>query len=235
MNPSKTTARIAGVLYLFLIILGVFSLMYVPGKIIDWSNPEVTAENIIIFGSLFKAGFIANVLSNITWLFLAFAFRELFLPVNKKLADLIVIFVLAGTIIMCISALNQYAVMQLLSGKKYLDVFDTGQLHALSMFFIELYYGGDLIASIFFGLWLLPLGYLTYKSEYLPRILGVFLMIGCFGYLGEFFGRAFFPGYYSSGIDNFIALPADAGELGICFWLLIRGVKSRSPDARKSK
>ncbi|MCD4844290.1 MAG: DUF4386 domain-containing protein [Methanosarcinales archaeon] len=86
-----------------------------------------------------------------------------------------------------INALNQFAVLLLLSGADYLIVFGANQLNALVMLFLNLHKYGYFIAQIFFGLWLLPLGYLIFKSGYFPKILGILVMIACFGHLLEFF------------------------------------------------
>jgi hypothetical protein len=78
---------------------------------------------------------------------------------------------------------------------------------------------------VFWGLWLLPFGYLVYKSGFLPKILGILLMAGCFGYLVNFLGGFLFPQYASIGIAKFVSLPATLGEIGTCLWLLIIGLK----------
>jgi hypothetical protein len=87
------------------------------------------------------------------------------------------------------------------------------------------YNNGIELISVFWGLWLLPFGYLVYKSGFLPKILGILLMAGCFGYLVNFLGGFLFPQYASIGIAKFVSLPATLGEIGTCLWLLIIGLK----------
>ena len=119
--------------------------------------------------------------------------------------------------------LIHFAPLLLLSGADYLTVFGADQLHALVMFFFDLYTAGVMIATIFHGLWLLPLGYLVYKSGYFPRILGVLLMIACFGFLIDSLRYFVFPEYevitYPGIVFEII------GEFGFCGWLLLKGAK----------
>jgi hypothetical protein len=93
------------------------------------------------------------------------------------------------------------------------------------MLSLDAYKEGLRVVQIFWGLWLLPFGYLVFKSGILPRALGILLMLGCFGYLIDFTGRALFPGYAESGIAGFVRLPASLGEIGICLWLLVMGAR----------
>ena len=105
--------------------------------------------------------------------------------------------------------------------------FSSEQLHALVSLALKAAFHGSVVDENFWGLWLLPFGYLVFKSGFLPRILGILLMIGCFGYLTEAFGRVLFPvGYAQAGISNFIIIPSALGEVGICLWLLIKGART---------
>jgi hypothetical protein len=93
---------------------------------------------------------------------------------------------------------------------------------------LHAYNNGIFIATLFWGLWLYPFGYLVYKSELLPKFFGIFLMAGCFGYLIEFIGMSMWPTFYhATGVTNFIHIPSAIGEIGIAFWLLIFGIKKR--------
>jgi hypothetical protein len=94
------------------------------------------------------------------------------------------------------------------------------------MLYPENYNNGIEISQIFWGLWLLPFGYLVYKSGFLPKLLGVLLMLGCFGYLITFFGGFLFPNYLKTTFSDIVSIPASVGEIGICLWLLIMGTNS---------
>jgi hypothetical protein len=130
---------------------------------------------------------------------------------------------LAGVSMLGINTLNQFAALLLVSGSGYLQAFPAAQLQALVMFFLDLQNYGYVIAAISYGAYLLPLGYLVFKSGYLPRILGVLLMVACFGQLIPLFQAFLLPGY------NVITYPglgiAVLAEFSFCLWLLIKGAK----------
>ena len=135
------------------------------------------------------------------------------------MAMLMVIFLLLGVPIAMLNELNQFAVLLLLHGADALAGFTTIQLRALMPIFLDLHQLGISIAGIFWGLWLFPMGYLVFKSGFLPRILGVLLIIGCFGYLVDSFAAFLLPNF---GVN--IALFTFWGEVLLPLWLLIRGV-----------
>jgi hypothetical protein len=135
------------------------------------------------------------------------------------MALLMVMFLLAGVPIAMLNKLNQFAALLLLSGADYLRAFPTEQLQAMALLLLRLHNSGTSIAFIFWGLWLFPLGYLVFKSGFLPRVLGVLLMIGCFGYLIDSF--AAFLGY---GVN--IGMFAALAEMLFLLWLLIKGVNA---------
>jgi hypothetical protein len=149
-------------------------------------------------------------------------------PVNKNLALLFLLLNLGGVAVECINMLNLFSALQFLSGANYLTVFQTGQLQAMAMSSLNSYTNGFMIAQIFYGTWLLPLGYLVYKSRFLPRLLGILLILDFFGVLIWFFQFFLFPSYgvasYPSYAAGFIA------EVSLSLWLLIKGVKEQKQD-----
>jgi hypothetical protein len=138
-----------------------------------------------------------------------------------------VIFVLVGIPIACINELNQFAVLLLMSGADYLTAFEADQLHTQVMLFLDLYEHGIFIAKIFWGLWLFPLGYLVFKSGFLPRILGVLLIMACFGYLIDDLIVFLLP-----NSDATLSLFAFIGEWLFALWLLIKGVNVEKWEKR---
>ena len=140
-------------------------------------------------------------------------------PVNRNIALHMVILFLVSVPIAMLNELNHVAVLILLSGAGYLSAFTAEQLQTLIFLFLDLHEVGIMIAYIFWGLWLFPLGYLVYKSGFLPKVLGILLMISCFGYLIDFFSFFFVP-------DFGVAVNMFTGwaELLLCLWLLIKGV-----------
>jgi hypothetical protein len=148
-------------------------------------------------------------------------------PVNKNIALLFLLVNLGGVAVQCINMLNLFSAALLLNGADYLQVFQAGQLQALAIFFLDLYKNGFMIAQFFFGVWLFPLGYLVFKSGYLPKALGIVLMVECFGWLMYPFQFFLFPGFveltYLSFAVGFI------GEFSLTLWLLIMGAKEQKP------
>lgn len=222
---AKGTARVAGILYLIVVLSGIFHLMYVPAKLIEENNPSATIGNIISSETLFRLGILGGLICFTSFLLLPLVLYKLLSPVNKTHAVLMVILAVVSVPISFTSMLNKLAVLTLISKASYLSVFEADQLQAQVMLCLDYYNNGIQIASIFWGLWLFPFGYLVYKSGFLPKVLGILLMIGCFGYLINFFGDFLFPAYNKSGISAFITIPGSVGEIGICLWLLIIGLK----------
>jgi len=225
MNSINRTARMAGLLYLIFIVTSIFANAFGRSKIIVYGDAAVTAKNIMAADGVFRIGFMSDLLSAVFFLLAAWALYVLLQPVNKHLALLFVLLNLAGVAIQCINMLNLFASLLLLSGAEYLNVFPVGQLPALAMLFLNLYKNGFMIAQLFYGAWLFPLGYLVFKSGYLPKLLGIVLMIECFAWLMYPFQFFFFPAYevisYLSFAVGFI------GEFSLTLWLLIKGVEEQ--------
>jgi hypothetical protein len=180
-------------------------------------NAAATANNIVASESLFRLGIVSDLLAALVMLFVVFALYRLLKPVNKGLALMMVILVMVAVPIAMLNKLNQIAVLQLLSGADYFAVFTTEQLQGLALLFLRLHSQGGSIAFIFWGLWLFPLGYLVFQSGFLPRILGILLMIACFAYVINSFST--FLGYRVNA-----GMFAAIGEVLFILWLLIKGV-----------
>lgn len=210
-------ARVAGLLYLIANLFAPFTLVYLPSRFIVSGDAAATAHNIMASESLFRLGIVGLLFNATASIFLVLALYQLLKVVNKNLASLMVIFALVPVPIAMLNELNNLAVLQLLSGADYLNVFTTEQLQALAYFFVRLHSQGLNIAQIFWGLWLFPMGYLVFKSGFLPRILGVLLMIGCFGYVIQSFAA-----FLSYNLN--IIFYTSWGELLFLLWLLIKGV-----------
>jgi len=182
-----------------------------------------TVRNILASEWLFRMGFISDVLAGVLFLLTAWSLYVLLKPVNKNIALLFLLLNLGGVAVQCINMLNLLSAFLLLNGEEYLNVFPIEQLQALAMFFLNLHKNGFMIAQFFFAAWLLPLGYLIFKSGYLPKALGIIVMIECFGWLMYPFQFFLFPTYevisYLSFAIGFI------GEFGLTLWLLIMGAK----------
>ena len=217
-NPNKT-ARIAGGLYLLLGVLGAFSMLYVPSALLVPGDAEATIRNLTASEGLFRLGIVGALVTQVVQIFVAFYLYKVLKPVNRTHALLMVIFVLLAVPIAMLNELTHAAVPLLLNGAEALTGFTTEQLHALVPFFLELHEHGIMIAHTFWGLWLLPMGYLVYRSDYLPKLIGILLMIGCFGYLIDAATYFLVPGFGVT-VSEFTFV----GELLLPLWLVIRGV-----------
>ena len=224
MDSIKKTAKLAGLLYLIMVIAGIFG-QYVRSTLIVYGDAAATASNIIASELLFRIGFMSDLTMITVYFLTACVLYILLKSVNKNIALLFVLFTLGSASVLFINTLNQFAALLILNGADYLTVFEAGQLNALAMLFLNLHQYGYYIAQIFFGLWLLPLGFLIYKSDHFPNILGIVLMVACFGHLLEFFQIFLFPEYKVIAYPGLVA--AMIGEFSLMFYLLIKGVKDQ--------
>jgi hypothetical protein len=233
MNTNKKTARIAGFLYLIYIVVSIFANGLGRSKIIVLGDAATTAGNIMASAWQFRIGFVVDLVAAVLFLMTAWALYVLLKPVNKNLALLFLLLNLGGVAVSCFSDLFLIASQLLVSGADYLKVFQVDQLKALAMLSLYIYKYGFLgIAQIFFGAWLFPLGYLVFKSGFLPRFLGVILMVHCVVWLmsalqfflfPDFIGITFVGITYLSNPIGFIS------EFGLTLWLLIMGAKEQKP------
>jgi hypothetical protein len=218
-----TRARVAAFLLLILTPLAIFGLVYVPSVLIVPGDATTTAKNVMASESLFRLGIASTLLSHlVSDLFWPLMLYQLLQPVNKNVASLMVIFSLLGFPISMLNELNHIAILLLLGGPDSLTVFTPDQFRALVSLFLNMHDSGIRIAEIFWGLWLFPYGYLVFKSGFLPRLIGVLLMIGCFGYLIPSFAEILSPNLEAE-IGLLPAL-SSTGELVLPLWLVIKGV-----------
>lgn len=217
MKSIKKTAQIAGLLYLLVAVFATLS-AFIKSDIIVPGDPAITAYNIVESESLFRLGFMSEILHQVIQIFLVILLYRLLKPVNRNYALLMAIIGLIGVPISMANMLNQTAALQLLGGASYLAAFNTEQLHAMMAFFLDLFDHGFYILYIPWGLWLLPMGYLIFRSGFIPKILGVFLIIGGFGYLFDFITLLFLPDFVEIRFFTFF------GEPLLALWLLIKGV-----------
>jgi Domain of unknown function (DUF4386) len=229
MHPTKKAARIADAVYLSMVLAAPFSLIYVPSKLIVRGNAVATADNILTHETLFRLSIVGDLLGQVIFICLAIALYRLLSAVNKTWAWLMVGFVLVSSAVGFLNALNNIAALMLFRGADFLAVIEKPQRDALAMLFIRLHSHGHFINEIFWGLWLLPFGLLVYRSGFLPRFLGVWLMLACCGWLALSLIALLIPPYYDAAFR--IAQPVMFGELAIMLWLLIKGVKVPVPQS----
>ena len=224
-ESANRTARTAGLLYLVVVVTGMFSLAYVPSQIAMSGEPSTVVQNLAASEPLFRSGIAAAVVCYISFLLLPIALYRLLGTVATTPAALMVAFALASVPISFANLTHRLDVLSILDAGSRLQSLGSEQLQAQVMLSLEAYRNGLLISEVFWGLWLLPFGYLVFKSGFLPKLLGILLMAGCFGYLIDVFGHLLWPGYAESAIAGYVRLPAAAGEIGTCLWLLVAGAR----------
>ena len=210
-----------------LAIAGPVRLMYIPKTLFVHGNALMTTSNIAAHEALFRLGIVSDLFCGTILIFIALALYRLFKGVDQNLAVLVVI--LGGVLPAAIdffTVLNDAAALILVRGADFLSVFDKPQRDALAMLFLRMHDQEVLAAEIFWGLWLIPLGMLVYRSRFLPRFLGVWLIVNGFAYLVNSFTGLLLP-QYQKAVGTF-TFPALTGEVAFVLWLLIRGAKERT-------
>ena len=229
MHPTDKAARVAGAVYLSLVLTAPFSLLYVPGKLIVRGNATATANNILTHETLFRFGIVTDLLSSVIFIFVGIALYHLLSGVNRTWARMMVSLVLVSAAVAFLNVLNNLAALILFRGGDFLTVFDKPQREALGMLFIRLHSQGIIIDELFWCLWLFPFGVLVMRSGFLPWILGVWLIVNCFAYLAISLTSLLLPDY-GTVVYHYV-FPVLFGELAIVLWLLIKGAKVQAVSA----
>src|SRR5437868_7453272 len=223
MNPTKNPGRFAGLLYLFMSIIGFFALGYVPNKLIVHANTAATSSNISAHEALFRLGIASELIGQAGFIFVALALYDLLKGVNRRHASLMVTLIVVSIPIAFVNELNSIAALILVRGADFLSIVEKSQRDALAMLFLNLHHHGFVVAEIFWGLWLFPLGLLVYRSRFLPRFLGVWLALaGCAWIILSLTG-ILLP-QYQDKVDTY-SQPAFFGEIAFMLWLAIKGAK----------
>jgi hypothetical protein len=227
MDSVKKTARIAGFLYLILAPFTAFPLFYVGSTLVVPGDAAATASNIMASEGLFRAGIASESIVFLIEVVLIVLLYVLLKPVNKTLSLVAASARLAMAAIQGVNLLNHFAVLLLLGGADYLTVFRPDQLNALALLFLNAHEYGGLIWGTFLGLHLIFLGYLVYRSGYIPRIVGVLLVLASLCYLVQSFGTILLPKY--EAVFASVGLLATV-ETAFPLWLLLKGVKDQPRD-----
>ncbi len=226
MNSNNKTARLAGVLYLFLILFGIVA-QIIRSSLAVSNDAAATASNIIANEFLFRVSFICDLLMTTCYFLFGLTLYLLLKSINKNIALLMLVLNLIAAPIMALNMINQYAALLLLNGAEYLKIFQKNQLQALAMFFLDLQNHGYLIGTIGFGFYFFPLGYLIYKSGGFPKTFGILFIIGGFLFLIDFLTQFLFPQF--TDISMIALSPIALLEITFSLWLLIKGMKHQEP------
>ena len=228
MEPTKKTARLAGLLWLAMIVFGMYAQLGVRENLIVAGNAAATAANITANSTLFRIGFVSDLIMMVCYLLTPLVFYKLFVTVDKTLSTLMVIFGLMGTAIGMLALLCEFAALQVLSGAAYLGAYSTSQLQAQAMLLLDLNDHGYMIAHIFFALWVLPLGLLVYRSRFLPRIFGILFVAetvtGLLAILIHFLSP-------NGDLETNLMCVGVLAEFPFTAWLLFRGIREPGINA----
>jgi len=231
MNSPKGLARIAGLLYLIVGIFGGFAVGYVTPMVYVPGDAATTAGNVVANAGLVRIGVLADLFQATVFVFLGMTFYLLLRHVHKNAARAMVILVAIAATMMCLDKVFQVAAVRVAGDASYAAAFGAAGSNALVLLLLDIHNYGFLIAQIFFGLWLVPLGYLAYRSGMFPRALGVVLIVGGVSYLVDVIARFLVPNF-GEAIHSFLAIPPTIAEISMVGYLLVKGVKTPQLDER---
>jgi hypothetical protein len=223
MHPLKRTARVAGFLYLLVVIAGPFILMYVPGRLYVPGDATATANNILTHESLYRAHIVVGIVADLIFLGVVLALYQLLKGVSRNLAALMVLLILIQMPLAFLSIANQVAALTFLKNPGFLGVFEQGQRNAMATLLVNFDQQGLLVSEVFWGLWLFPLGVLVYRSGFIPRPIGVWLLMNGLAYIVISFTGLLSPEHLGTVFS--MAKPILFGEVALMLWLLIVGAR----------
>lgn len=224
MNLNNKLARAAGFLYLITIISGGFAEVFVRAALTVPGNPIATAQNILASEQMYRLGFVADLLCLICGTFLSLIFYILFKPVNRHLSLLALIFSITAGAVMAVNLLNQFAPLVLLHNSSFLHAYSLEQLQTQALFYLNLQGQGYNISLLLFAFYFPIIGWLVYKSHFLPKFIGVLYTLAGVGYLTNSLAWFLAP-HFANNLFPYVLLPAFIGEVSMSIWLIFKGVK----------
>lgn len=229
MNSLSRLSKITGIGYLIIFLTGFFANFFVLNDLIAPDNASVTFTNIADNNQLFRIGILSFFIMVLTDLLLTWTLYLLFKPVNKEMSLLTAWFRLVNASIFGVALFHLFNILPLIDAEVHISLFEAENLHNQVIFSLDAFNHTWLIGLVFFGVHLLLLGYLIIKSDYVPGIFGVLLIIASLGYLTDSFAYLLIQHYndYKSIFMLIVAIPGVIGELSFTLWLLIRGVKDQ--------
>jgi hypothetical protein len=228
MTSPRRLARIAGLCYLVVAIFGGFAHLYVRARVYAPGDAATTAANVAADASLVRIGLVADLVQATFFLFVVLTLSRLLQHVNNNVARAMVIFVAVAVGITSLNMVHQLGALLVATDPSYAAAFGGGGSDALVLLLMDLQHYGYLIAQIFFGLWLFPLGLLAYRSGMFPRPLGVLLMLGTVCYLLDVLVQFLAP-ELANTMSAYVLVPATIGEIWMLGYLLIKGAKTPLP------
>jgi len=230
-TPTKRLARTAGLLYLVVVVAGIFALMYVPSQLKIGNDPAAALASIDVHESLFRAGIAASLVCYLAFLLLPLALYKLLSQYDRSAAVMMVALAVASVPLSFANVGHRLEVLNLISGADYLRGIAPEALAQQVMLSLKAYSKGMILNQVFWSLWLAPFGYLVYKSGILPKLLGILLMAGSAGYAVEAFGYILLADFAELPGTGLLSIPASLGEIGTCLWLCIIGAREPAHSA----
>ena len=224
MSP-KPLARIAGVLYLLVAIFSGFAFGYVLGKVYVPGDAATTTANLVANSALVRIGVVSDLVQATIWVFLATTLYILLRHVHQSAARAMVILVAIGAAIVCLNDVFQFESVRVATDSSYASAFGIVGSNGLVLLLLDIHHYGFLIAQIFFGLWLVPLGYLSYRSAMFPKTLGVMLVVAGPCYLVGLLAVFLIPDF-GERINTFVTIPSAIAEISMVVYLLVVGVRT---------
>jgi len=224
MTARRHTGRLVGALYLGMALFSALDITWFPGRFIAPGDPAATAARIASAPLLYRLWTVTELIAGVSAIYLAAALYQLFKEVDRNQGRVLVGMVLVQVPIWFALTLTHLAPLVLLNGSSYWSVFDRAQLEALAQGSLSLFGRGVSAMSAYWGLWLLPFGLLVYRSRFIPRLLGVFLLVAGSAYLVSAATHFVFPAWYQTVFWGAAPLYG-LGEIGIIGWLLIKGAR----------
>ena len=221
-NDNKRTARIAGLWYLVLAIGAGYSWMYITKTFVA-ESAVLTVQNILATETQYIVSIIGSIVGQIGFIFLALTLYRLFKNVNQTQARLMLTLALIAVPVMFVNIIFQTGALVFLNRANYFTAFSTEQIHELTTMFLHFNIIGIYVVDVFWGMWLFPLAYLTYKSNFFPKIIAYVLVISGIAYIVESFSFITNPELHTM-LRNYLSIPQALGEVVMLLWLLIKGV-----------
>lgn len=230
MDSSKRLARVAGLLYLIVAIFGGFSELYVRSSVKVAGDAAATAENIAAAATLMRVGFVADLVNIACFLVLALVLYRLLKHVSAGAAVTMLVFTAVSVAVMTFNMVNHLGAIEAATNPDFPTSFG-GSSDTLATWFLEMHSYGYLVAGVFFGLWLLPLGYMLFRSGYAPRALATLVMVGSLGYVADVIASALIPSA-PEAMRAILVMPSVIAELSLIVWLMAKGLRTPERDEK---
>ena len=230
-DAPRRLARVAGLLYLINAVVAGFAYGFVATRMYAAGDAAATAGNVLANPGLVRLGVVADLFQATEWIFLGMALYLLLQHVNPNAGRAMMVLVATGAAIVCLNDVFEFVAARVVTDGSYLAAFGAAGSNAIVLLLLDLQHYGFLIAQIFFGLWLMPLGYLAYRSGMFPKALGVTLIVAGVCYLADMLVLLLVPDF-GAQVNAFLVIPPTIGEMWMALYLLVKGVRSSPQGAR---